>query len=50
MPKPDLETNNTVLVTKRHENVKIKLKMKSMDPKLSKTGLRMFLRCLEQNL
>ena len=36
----------TVWVTKRHENMKIKLEMESMDLKLSKSGLRMFLRPL----
>ena len=30
--------------------MKIKLEMESMGSKLSKTGLRMFLRCLDQNL
>ena len=29
-----------------HQNMKIKLEIESIDPKLSKSGLRMFLRCL----
>ena len=41
-----IQTPDTVWVTKKHQNVKIKLEMESMDPKLSKSGLRMFLRCL----
>ena len=42
--------NIGVLVTKRDENMKIKLEMENIDPKLSKSGLRMFFRCLDQNL
>ena len=45
-----IQTPDTVWVTKRHQNVKIKLEMESMGPKLSKSGLRMFLRCLVRDL
>ena len=41
---------DTVWDTKRHQNMKIKLEIESIDPKLSKSGLRMFLRCLVRNL
>ena len=47
----EIQTPDTVWVTKRHQNVKKKkLKMESMGPKLSKSGLRMFLRCLVRDL
>ena len=48
--KLPVQTLDTVWVTKRYQNMKIKLEMESMDPKLSKSGLRMFLRCLVRNL
>ena len=48
--KLPVQTLDTVWVTKRHQNMKIKLEMESMDSKLSKSGLRMFLRCLVRNL
>ena len=35
---------------KKSQISKIKLEMESMDPGRSKTGLRMFLRCLDQFL
>ena len=49
-PKLPVQTLDTVWVTKRYQSMKIKLEMESMDPKLSKSGLRMFLRCLVRNL
>ena len=45
-----VQTLDTVWVTKRHQDIEIKLEMESMDSKLSKSGLRMFLRCLVRNL
>ena len=48
--KLPVQTLDTVWVTKRYQNTKIKLEMESMDPKLSKSGLRMFLRCLVRKL
>ena len=45
-----VQTLDTVWVTKRHQNLKIKLEMESMGPKLSKTGLRMFLGPLDRFL
>ena len=35
---------------KRASNVKMKLEMESVGPKLSKSGFRMFLRCFVRNL